>query len=184
MTSAMPGCDVRRSDSVQPVHSWKCSHTTDGFSPLLAAATISAALVEDRPTAAAAIVQTLTKSRRVCIPLSLLDGSVRRCLSNRSAAVKTTERLEISRGPAKMADRTAGTPATKVCQRANQPEIRSAHALLRITLDMAFITVDGNEAAARIAYPLSEVIAIYPIAPSSTMGEFADAWAGDKRPNL
>ena len=36
---------------------------------------------------------------------------------------------------------------------------------------MAFITVDGNEAAARIAYPLSEVIAIYPITPSSTMGE-------------
>jgi pyruvate-ferredoxin/flavodoxin oxidoreductase len=49
---------------------------------------------------------------------------------------------------------------------------------------MGFITVDGNEAAARIAYPLSEVIAIYPITPSSTMGELADAWAAEKRPNL
>jgi pyruvate-ferredoxin/flavodoxin oxidoreductase len=49
---------------------------------------------------------------------------------------------------------------------------------------MPFITVDGNEAAARIAYPLSEVIAIYPITPSSTMGELADAWAAEKRPNL
>jgi pyruvate-ferredoxin/flavodoxin oxidoreductase len=49
---------------------------------------------------------------------------------------------------------------------------------------MAFITVDGNEAAARIAYPLSEVIAIYPITPSSTMGELSDAWAAEKRTNL
>jgi pyruvate-ferredoxin/flavodoxin oxidoreductase len=56
--------------------------------------------------------------------------------------------------------------------------------LLCSTFDMAFITVDGNEAAARIAYPLSEVIAIYPITPSSTMGELSDAWASEKRPNL
>ena len=47
-----------------------------------------------------------------------------------------------------------------------------------------FITVDGNEAAARIAYPLSEVIAIYPITPSTTMGELADAWMAEGRPNL
>ena len=47
-----------------------------------------------------------------------------------------------------------------------------------------WITVDGNEAAARVAYRLSEVIAIYPITPSSNMGEFADAWAAERRPNL
>jgi pyruvate-ferredoxin/flavodoxin oxidoreductase len=47
-----------------------------------------------------------------------------------------------------------------------------------------FITVDGNDAAARIAYQLSEVIAIYPITPSSTMGELADAWMSEARPNL
>jgi pyruvate-ferredoxin/flavodoxin oxidoreductase len=47
-----------------------------------------------------------------------------------------------------------------------------------------WICVDGNEAAARVAYGLSEVIAIYPITPASTMGEAADAWAGEHRPNL
>ena len=46
-----------------------------------------------------------------------------------------------------------------------------------------FVTVDGNEAAARIAYLASEVIAIYPITPASTMGELADAWAAAGRPN-
>jgi pyruvate-ferredoxin/flavodoxin oxidoreductase len=44
--------------------------------------------------------------------------------------------------------------------------------------------VDGNEAAARVAYALSEVIAIYPITPASTMGELADAWSASGRPNL
>ena len=47
-----------------------------------------------------------------------------------------------------------------------------------------FVTLDGNEAAARIAYALSEVIAIYPITPSSTMGELTDTWAAERRPNL
>ena len=47
-----------------------------------------------------------------------------------------------------------------------------------------WMTVDGNEAAARIAYRLSDVIAIYPITPSSTMGELADAWMAERRPNL
>jgi pyruvate-ferredoxin/flavodoxin oxidoreductase len=46
------------------------------------------------------------------------------------------------------------------------------------------ITVDGNEAAASVAYRGSEVIAIYPITPSSAMGELADAWAFERRPNL
>ena len=39
------------------------------------------------------------------------------------------------------------------------------------------VTLDGNEACARVAYQLSEVIAIYPITPSSTMAESADAWS-------
>jgi pyruvate-ferredoxin/flavodoxin oxidoreductase len=46
------------------------------------------------------------------------------------------------------------------------------------------ITIDGNEAAARVAYQLSEVVAIYPITPSSNMGEWADQWASEKKPNL
>src|SRR4026209_1319332 len=44
------------------------------------------------------------------------------------------------------------------------------------------VTIDGNEAAAYVAYKTNEVVAIYPITPSSPMGEWADAWtaAGDK----
>jgi pyruvate-ferredoxin/flavodoxin oxidoreductase len=44
--------------------------------------------------------------------------------------------------------------------------------------------LDGNEATAYVAHKTSEVIAIYPITPSSTMGEFADEWSAHKRPNL
>lgn len=46
------------------------------------------------------------------------------------------------------------------------------------------VTLDGNEATAYVAHKLSEVIAIYPITPSSTMGEFADEWSAVKRANL
>ncbi|MFN8484336.1 MAG: pyruvate:ferredoxin (flavodoxin) oxidoreductase [Anaerolineae bacterium] len=46
------------------------------------------------------------------------------------------------------------------------------------------ITLEGNEAAANIAHRLSEVIAIYPITPSTAMGELSDAWSAAKRPNL
>jgi hypothetical protein len=44
--------------------------------------------------------------------------------------------------------------------------------------------VDGNEAAARVAYAFSEVIPIYPITPSSPMAELADEWAAASHPNL
>ncbi len=46
------------------------------------------------------------------------------------------------------------------------------------------VTLDGNTAVADVAYRLSEVIAIYPITPSSSMGELSDEWAARKRPNL
>lgn len=46
------------------------------------------------------------------------------------------------------------------------------------------ITVDGNYAAAHIAYALSEVSAIYPITPSSTMGEWIDEWSSQHKKNL
>ncbi|MEO1211218.1 MAG: pyruvate:ferredoxin (flavodoxin) oxidoreductase, partial [Cyanobacteria bacterium J06638_20] len=51
-------------------------------------------------------------------------------------------------------------------------------------LSPTFAILDGNEAAARVAYRLSEVVAIYPITPSSPMGEWADAWASSDQPNL
>ena len=46
------------------------------------------------------------------------------------------------------------------------------------------VTIDGNEAAAYVAYKTNEVIAIYPITPSSPMGESADAWATINEPNI
>ena len=46
------------------------------------------------------------------------------------------------------------------------------------------VTIDGNTAAAHVAYAFSEVAAIYPITPSSPMGENADAWASQNRKNL
>ncbi len=46
------------------------------------------------------------------------------------------------------------------------------------------VTIDANEAVAYVAYRLNEVVAIYPITPSSGMGEFADAWSAAKIPNL
>jgi pyruvate-ferredoxin/flavodoxin oxidoreductase len=46
------------------------------------------------------------------------------------------------------------------------------------------VTIEGNEAVAAIAHALSEVIAIYPITPSTPMGELADAWSAAERPNL
>ncbi len=47
-----------------------------------------------------------------------------------------------------------------------------------------FKTMDANEAVAHVAYRLNEVIAIYPITPSSTMGEWADQWASEGVPNI
>ena len=46
------------------------------------------------------------------------------------------------------------------------------------------ITVDGTEAVAMVAHKINEVIAIYPITPSSGMGEFADAWSAVGRNNI
>ncbi|MEX2147059.1 MAG: pyruvate:ferredoxin (flavodoxin) oxidoreductase, partial [Candidatus Rokuibacteriota bacterium] len=46
------------------------------------------------------------------------------------------------------------------------------------------VTLDANESVADVAYRLSDVIAIYPITPSSGMGEWADQWAAHQRPNL
>jgi pyruvate-ferredoxin/flavodoxin oxidoreductase len=46
------------------------------------------------------------------------------------------------------------------------------------------VTIDGNEATAYVAHKLSEVIAIYPITPSTTMGELADQWSGERKTNI
>ena len=46
------------------------------------------------------------------------------------------------------------------------------------------VLMDGNEAAASVAFRCNEVCAIYPITPSSTMGELADQWASEGRTNI
>src|SRR6266704_1262711 len=46
------------------------------------------------------------------------------------------------------------------------------------------VTIDGNEAVAHVAYNTNEIIAIYPITPSSPMGEWSDAWSAEGRKNL
>ncbi len=46
------------------------------------------------------------------------------------------------------------------------------------------VTVDGNEAAASVAHQVNEVIAIYPITPSSPMGEWADQWSAERKTNI
>jgi pyruvate-ferredoxin/flavodoxin oxidoreductase len=48
----------------------------------------------------------------------------------------------------------------------------------------AVATIDGNQAVASVAHRLNEVIAIYPITPSSPMGEWADQWAAEGQPNI
>ena len=47
-----------------------------------------------------------------------------------------------------------------------------------------FLTCDGNQAAAHVSYMFSEVAAIYPITPSSTMAEYVDEWAAAGRKNI
>jgi pyruvate-ferredoxin/flavodoxin oxidoreductase len=51
-------------------------------------------------------------------------------------------------------------------------------------MNRKFKTLDANEAVANVAYRLSEVIAIYPITPSSPMGEWSDQWSSESVPNV
>ncbi len=47
-----------------------------------------------------------------------------------------------------------------------------------------FKTMDGNTAAAHVAYAMSDMCTLYPITPSSPMGEIADEWAAEGRQNI
>ncbi len=51
-------------------------------------------------------------------------------------------------------------------------------------MERNIITIDGNEATASVAHRINEVIAIYPITPSSAMGEFADEWSAKHKKNI
>src|SRR5215468_7025657 len=54
----------------------------------------------------------------------------------------------------------------------------------RMKMTQAMDILDGNEAAASVAYRLNEVIAIYPITPSSPMGEWSDQWNSEHQKNI
>src|SRR5512136_1271559 len=51
-------------------------------------------------------------------------------------------------------------------------------------MERKMVTIDGNEATASVAHRVNEICAIYPITPSSNMGEFADDWSAIKRKNI
>ena len=68
--------------------------------------------------------------------------------------------------------------------RALMPWARASRPAARLTRKQHFKTLDANEAVARIAYALNEVIAIYPITPASPMGEWADTWSAGGVKNL
>ncbi len=74
ISSPTSGALARSSDSVQPVHSWKWSQMTEGFFPLVTFSAIFSPAQAGSPTAAAAAVQTFTKSRRESAEASATTG--------------------------------------------------------------------------------------------------------------
>ena len=52
------------------------------------------------------------------------------------------------------------------------------------TSKRTFVTIDGNDAAAYVAFKVSEVMAIFPITPASVMGELAEEWASNDQKNI
>ena len=56
--------------------------------------------------------------------------------------------------------------------------------MVTIIVNKEFITIDGNEAAAAVAFKVNEVVALYPITPSSPMGELVDDWASNGKTNI
>ena len=74
----------------------------------------------------------------------------------------------------------AGAKGDAAIVRIHEGRIERATTMARANVK----TLDGNEAAASIAYRVNEICAIYPITPSSTMGELADQWASEGRKNI
>src|SRR5690242_21304146 len=78
----------------------------------------------------------------------------------------------------------AGTPprchtqATRLARRAAD-QLKDG-----MMMERTITTIDGNEAVAYVAYRLNEVIAIYPITPATGIGEWADAWNAEGKPNI
>src|SRR5215831_17674021 len=67
---------------------------------------------------------------------------------------------------------------------ASSPKTSTKPASAAVAKAATFKTLDGNEAAAHVAYRLNEVMAIYPITPSSPIAEWCDQWASEGQRNL
>src|SRR6266540_2805754 len=96
-------------------------------------------------------------------------------------------------GPDVFASKIRGVRTGRPGRRSASPELIQKHHLSSSARALpcppmntikSTIMIDGNEAAASVAHRASEVIAIYPITPSSTMGELADEWSAHGRPNV
>src|SRR5690242_12616325 len=72
----------------------------------------------------------------------------------------------------------------KICGARFRGAWHSRRTMSRAVASPNFLTCDANEAVASVAYRLNELIAIYPITPSSTMAEVCDEWAAAGKPNL
>ena len=77
-----------------------------------------------------------------------------------------------------------GTTPGQQGNRQEQPLERSETTTTATADSDAWVTLDGNEAVAQVAYRLTELIALYPITPATPMGEWADAARSEGRPNL
>ena len=72
----------------------------------------------------------------------------------------------------------------RVCGGILESQEKQTHFTVIKTLTNEARTIDANEAVASVAYRLNEIFAIYPITPSSPMGEWVDEWAAARKPNL
>src|SRR5499425_958520 len=82
------------------------------------------------------------------------------------------------------AGRTGGPPRGGPMEEQRMTVVTTAMAHAKTLADKTYVTLDGNEATAQVAFALSDVVAIYPITPSSAMGEWADQWSAEGRANL
>src|SRR5215470_479564 len=77
------------------------------------------------------------------------------------------------------AGRTGGPPRGGPMEEQRMTVVTTAMAHAKTLADKTYVTLDGNEATAQVAFALSDVVAIYPITPSSAMGEWADQWSAE-----
>ena len=106
-----------------------------------------------------------TASSSICAPAA-------RRASNSARVTRSTW------SPEPASARSGELPRRRACQPASPSESKE------LAMSVKSVVMDGNTAAAHIAYRVNEVCAIFPITPSSTMAELADAWAAQGIKNI